>query len=138
VLGTFPDGSPAVTAHTVGPGVAIQIGTVPSLHYHQTRDDACRTAISTLFGAGTQSQIATFRHPQPGLITRPGRLADDRRGIIALNWTGTPQQVEISETSIAVSSSHAVAHRWPVNAGEQISLPSGSALLVLSQNDPPR
>jgi acetyl esterase/lipase len=51
---------------------------------------------------------------------------------------GTPQQVEISETSIAVSSSHAVAHRSPVNAGEQISLPSRSALLVLSQTDPPR
>jgi beta-galactosidase len=138
VLGTFPDGSPAVTAHAVGPGVAIQIGTVPSLHYHQTRDDACCTAISTLFGAAPQRQIVTFRQPQPGLITRPGRLADGRRGIIALNWTGTPQQVEMNETSIAVSSSHAVAHRWPVNAGEQISLPSRSALLVLSQNDPSR
>jgi beta-galactosidase GanA len=132
VLGSFPDGTPAVTANRLERGTAVQLGTMPSLAYYATRDHATRLAISHLLGAEPQGRAARFTQPQPGLITRPGQLADGRRGVIALNWSTRTQEILICEQSTTVSSSHAGAARRTARAGELIDLPSHSALLVLT------
>jgi len=132
VLGSFPDGTPAVTANRLGRGAAIRLGTVPSLAYYGTQDRASRLAISHLLGAEPQCRTARFTQPQPGLITRPGKLADGRRGVIALNWSARPQEIEVCESSLAVSSSHTGAARRTASPGELIELASHAALLVLT------
>ena len=132
VLGSFPDGTPAVTANRLGRGTAIRLGTVPSLAYYGRQDQASRLAISRLLGAEPQCRTARFTRPRPGLITRPGRLADGRRGVIALNWSARSQEVEICESSITVSSGHAGAARRTSSPGELMDLASHSALLVLT------
>jgi beta-galactosidase GanA len=133
VLGSFPDGTPAVTANRLERGTAIQLGTVPSLAYYRTRDHASRLAISHLLGAEPRCRTARYTQPQPGLVTRPGQLADGRRGVIALNWSASPQEIAIGETSITVSSSHTGAARRTARAGDLIRLPSHAALLVLTE-----
>jgi beta-galactosidase len=92
-IGHFPDGSVAACEAVYGAGTAVLIATYPSVAYARRPDAATRSAIESMLAPANSSPWASWAAPGPGLISRQLVLADGRHAVIAVNWTGSDQQL---------------------------------------------
>jgi beta-galactosidase len=102
-VASFADGAPGITRHQAGAGQAILVATYPSLAYAARRDPAGRRGLMSLLGAPRAHRMLTWHDPQPGLISRPLRLAGDRRAVIAVNWTTTDHKARCDRPVLPLS-----------------------------------
>ena len=66
VLGRFADGEAAVTERRVGKGKAVFIGTYPSYHYEQTRQENNSQFLCHWLSSGGYAQLKSIKHNASG------------------------------------------------------------------------
>ena len=101
VLGTFLDGSAAITTHRFGQGSGVLISTYPSLAYEQSADAATAASVVELLGNRAGPVVAEWVRVVPGLVTRRARTKDGGQLVFAINWTGQAQELR-GDTHLSV------------------------------------
>jgi beta-galactosidase GanA len=125
VVGTFRDGSPAVTVNSYGEGTGVLISSYPSLAYNKDADAETATSVVALLGGSSESSPSVWMTPAPGLVSRRARTADGRGLIFAINWSDEPAALaNIDNAEILASTS--------VGASAMDEVPGKSAVLIVS------
>ncbi|MDX6228381.1 MAG: beta-galactosidase, partial [Frankiales bacterium] len=82
-LGWFSDGAVAVTAHRLGRGAAVLIGSNPSISYHRTHSPEARAAYAQILTLGGSLATWTWTDPRPGLVSRSATTPSHGRAVFA-------------------------------------------------------
>jgi hypothetical protein len=87
VIGSFRDGSAAVTTNAHGKGTGVLVSSYPSLAYNSHADADTAASIVALLGDNIGISATHWESPGPGLVTRRATSADGRELVFAINWT---------------------------------------------------
>ncbi|MDQ1511749.1 MAG: beta-galactosidase, partial [Actinomycetota bacterium] len=131
-VGHFADGSPAVTESRFGDGVAILIGTYPSIAYARRVHRDTGGAVANLLAPAAVPPFASWAQPGPGLVSREFVLADGHRAVIAVNWT-TKAQPLVAVAALA-QWHDGLAWTEPPD-GERLLVPARAGRFVILADD---
>ena len=124
VIGTFRDGSAAVTTNAYGRGAGALISSYPSLAYNNHPDvDTAASVVALLDGAGSTSG-SIWKIPSPGLVSRRARTVDGRQLVFAINWTDNAAPLTSLEGAAVLASTS-------VGADIRDPVPAKSAVLLV-------
>jgi beta-galactosidase len=129
VLGTFVDGMPGVTSRRYGNGVAVHIGTYPSVAYARDAGQESRIILGRLLDQALVPRPVLWVTPRVGLVGRGATTRDGRRLGFALNWTSDDAEaaVDFVAQAISVTDPRGVA----LSKGATIEVPPKSGVLFV-------
>jgi beta-galactosidase GanA len=126
VVGTFANGSPAVTSHDYGNGTAVLVSSYPSLAYSNAPSAASARSMALLLGVGKSLTSLRWNEVAPGLVTRRATSEDGRELVWVINWT--PQSADlVSDDRVTLVAGEATT------TGDRLSSigPKSAALFVV-------
>jgi hypothetical protein len=98
VLGSFSDGSPAITENRYGAGVGVLISSYPSLAYQRSPHEETAQSVAGLLQRADGRDVS-WSSVVPGLVTRRATTAQGDRLVFAINWTDDVQHLSAPDNA---------------------------------------
>jgi hypothetical protein len=126
VVGTFRDGSAAITTNSYGEGTGVLVSSYPSLAYNSSADPDTASSVVALLDGGNVISRSAWMTPMPGLVSRRASSADGRQLVFAINWGNEPAhlaKVEGGELLASTSVGGSITDRVPAKSAVLLTVP---------------
>jgi beta-galactosidase len=129
VIGSFQDGAPAVTTRLLGDGIAIHIGTYPSVAYCRDRGRQSRVVVGRFLDEEAVPRPVRWLSPMAGLVGRGATTKDGRRLRFALNWTDADTEGAVDFEARVIRA--AAPEGEVIAGGATVQVPARSGVLFV-------